>query len=238
MNIPVWQSEYLESILAIGFVTFGFGIYHFVTTSDITKKRFANKYGELAGHTKSIYFKRYFGAFSIGLIPMAIMLLIFDKNISEYGLSFKNGLQSLYWTLGFSAIIIFSNYLLANKEKNLAINPEIREPEWTKKMVFKSISTLSFYLFGYELMFRGILLFSTAALFGEWPAIAINVSIYILVHVPKNLTESLGSIPMGILLCLITLTTGTIWVAFFVHIALGVSNFLFSLKYHPKMKLV
>ena len=166
------------------------------------------------------------------------MLLIFDKGLADYGLTFKNGMLSLYWTLGLSAIIIISNYILAKKDKNLAINPEIREPEWSKKMLVKSVATLSFYLLGYEVMFRGILLFATAELFGAWPAIVINVAIYILVHVPKNLEESIGSIPMGIILCLITLTTGTIWVAFFVHIALGVSNMLFSFKYHPDMKLV
>jgi membrane protease YdiL (CAAX protease family) len=238
MNIPAWQPEYLESILAIAFITFGFSVYHFVSISPKVKLRFSTKYGEMEGLTRSIYFKRYFGAFSIGFIPLIVMLLLFDKDLADYGLTFQNGMLSLYWILGLSTIIIIGNYLLSGKEKNLAINPEIRETEWTKKMVLKSVATLSFYLLGYEVMFRGILLFATAQLFGEWPAIATNVAIYILVHVPKNLEESIGSIPMGIILCLITLTTGTIWVAFFVHIALGVSNLLFSLKNHPDMKLV
>lgn len=238
MNIPAWQPEYLESILAIAFVTFGFGIYHFYAISDKMKAKFASKHGEMVGLSKRIYSKRYLGAMTIGFIPLFIMLLIFDKSVADYGLTFKNGLLSLYWILGLSAFIIVANYLLSGKEKNLAINPEIREAEWTKKMVLKSVATISFYLLGYELMFRGILLFTTAELFGAWPAIAINVAIYILVHVPKNLVESIGSIPMGILLCLITLTTGTIWVAFFVHIALAISNLIFSLKKHPDMKLV
>lgn len=238
MNIPVWQPEFLEPILAIAFVTFGFSLYHFISISDKMKLKFSTKYGELEGLTKRIYFKRYFGACSIGFVPLLIMVILFDKDLAAYGLTFKNGLLSFYWILGLSTIIIIGNYLLSGKEKNLSINPEIREAEWTKKMVVKSVATLSFYLLGYEIMFRGILLFSTVQLFGEWPAIAINVAIYILVHVPKNLEESIGSIPMGIILCLITLTTGTIWVAFFVHIALAVSNLLFSLKNHPDMKLV
>lgn len=238
MDIPAWQPEYLEPILAIAFITIGFSVYHFYSISNKVKIKFATKYGETAGLTQSIFAKRYLGAMVIGFIPLATMLLLFDKNMADYGLTFKNGWLSLYWTLGLSAIIVYSNYIISKKENNLAINPEIREPEWTKKMVIKSVTTLSLYLFGYEVMFRGILLFSTVQLFGEWPAIVINVAIYILVHVPKNLEESIGSIPMGIVLCLITLTTGTIWVAFFVHISLGVSNMLFSLKHHPDMKIV
>lgn len=237
MNIPSWDASYLESILAMALVTAGFSVYHFVSISDKTKNRFYTKYGEEKGNTRMIHFTRYLGAMTIGIIPAIIMVLVMGKSFGDYGLKFQNGLTSLYWVLGIACIVVPMNFFNSKKEKNLAFYPNVREKIWSKKLVAVNAFSWCAYLFGYEFMFRGLLLFSTAALIGDWPAIALNAAFYALVHVPKNLAETVGAVPLGILLCLITLTTGTIWVAFFVHITLALSNFFFSLRHHPEMSV-
>lgn len=238
MNIPEWNASFLEPVLAIALVTIGFSIYHFISISASVQKRFQEKYGETRGLTRALWSHRYTGAMTIGIIPAIIMILVLGKELEDYGIAFKNHLTSLYWILGLAAVIIPMNFMNSKKDKNLAFYPNVREKEWTKKMVLTNAFTWCAYLFGYELMFRGLLLFGTVALLGEWPAIILNAALYALVHVPKNLEETIGAVPLGIILCLITLTTGTIWVAFFVHITLALSNFFFSLKHHPDMKVV
>ena len=238
MDIPVWKTEYLEPVLAIALVTLGFSIYHFASISKKLMQRFIDKYGEVRGHTKATWFYRYLGAMTIGIIPAIIIILDLEKDLSDYGIAFKNHETSLYWIFGLALVIIPMNFFNSKKEKNLAFYPNIREKEWTKPMVVKNAFTWCAYLFGYELMFRGLLLFATVPLIGEWPAVILNASFYALVHVPKNLEETIGAVPLGVILCLITLTTGTIWVAFFVHITLALSNFFFSLKHHPEMKVI
>ncbi|WP_339606999.1 type II CAAX endopeptidase family protein [uncultured Roseivirga sp.] len=238
MQIPIWDPSFLEPILAIGLLTLGFSIYHFVSISPKVKQRFTNKYGEVRGNTKAQWYFRYLGAMTIGIIPAILMMAILGKTPAEYGVAFKNHATSLYWILGLAAVIIPMNFFNSKKEKNLAFYPNVREKEWTKAMVAKNAFTWVSYLFGYELMFRGLLLFATVPLLGEWPAIVLNAALYALVHVPKNLEETIGAVPLGVLLCLITLTTGTIWVAFFVHITLALSNFFFSLRHHPDMKVI
>ncbi|PIQ46960.1 MAG: hypothetical protein COW03_17575 [Cytophagales bacterium CG12_big_fil_rev_8_21_14_0_65_40_12] len=238
MHFPDWNPSFLEPILAIGLLTVGFSIYHFVAVSEKVKANFVRKYGPTRGHTKAQWFYRYLGSMTIGVIPAIVLLLISGKNPEAYGIAFKNHSTSLAWIFGLGAIIIPMNFFNSKKEKNLAFYPNVREKEWTKAMVAKNAFTWVAYLFGYELMFRGLLLFSTIPLLGEWPAIVLNASFYALVHVPKNLEETIGAIPLGIILCLITITTGTIWVAFFVHITLALSNFFFSLKHHPDMKVI
>ncbi len=238
MNIPKWQPEYLEPVLAIALVTLGFSIYHFVSISEKVNNGFAKKYGQVRGNTRALWSHRYLGAITIGIIPLAIMMMVLGRGLEDYGIAFKNHLTSIYWIAGLALIIIPMNFVNSKKEKNLAFYPNVREPEWTKGMVATNAFTWCAYLFGYELMFRGILLFATVPLLGEWPAIILNAAIYALVHVPKNLEETIGAIPLGIVLCLVTLTTGTIWVAFFVHITLALSNFFFSLKHHPEMKVI
>ena len=60
------------------------------------------------------------------------------------------------------------------------------------------------YLFGYEFLFRGILLFPLAETVGVWPAIAVNIALYSATHIPKGLDETLGAIPLGLVLCWLT----------------------------------
>jgi membrane protease YdiL (CAAX protease family) len=175
---------------------------------------------------------------TIGVIPAAIMLILNKGDLASFGLAFQNHETSLAWIFGLALIIIPMNFFNSKKEKNLAFYPNVREKEWTKTMVAKNAFSWISYLFGYELMFRGVLLFSTIPLLGEWPAIVLNAALYALVHVPKNLEETIGAVPLGIILCLITISTGTIWVAFFVHITLALSNFFFSLRHHPDMKVI
>jgi membrane protease YdiL (CAAX protease family) len=93
------------------------------------------------------------------------------------------------------------------------------------------------YLLGYEIMFRGFLLFSCLNEMNILSAIAINISIYALIHIPKGFKEVAGSLPLGILLCLMTIYTGTIWAAFMTHGILALSNEWFSLKYHPEISI-
>lgn len=238
MNIPIWQSNYLEPTLAITLVTLGFSIYHFIAISEKVKAKYLSKYGVEKGNTQFLWMTRYLGCLSIGVIPFFIMMLVLNKQPAAFGFDFKEHALSFYWIIGLAIIIIPMNFFNSKKEKNLAFYPNVREKKWTKGMVAHNAFTWMSYLFGYELMFRGVLLFATVPLLGEWPAIILNAAIYALVHVPKNLEETIGAVPLGILLCLVTLTTGTIWVAFFVHITLALSNFFFSLKHHPEMKVI
>ncbi|MDT8309286.1 MAG: CPBP family intramembrane glutamic endopeptidase, partial [Bacteroidales bacterium] len=70
---------------------------------------------------------------------------------------------------------------------------------------------------------------------GVWVAVSINVMAYAFVHITKGGREALGAIPMGILLCLVTLNTGNVFAAFMIHLTLALSNELFSLHYHTEI---
>jgi membrane protease YdiL (CAAX protease family) len=237
MQIPAWQPEYLAPILAWVFVCVGYSVFHFVSLSGKVRQGFISRYGPQRGAVNFTLFCRYLGGFTIGIIPAAVMLAVLGQPLSDFGVHFQDGMFSLYWVLALTTIFIFINYFNTQKEKHLAFYPNVRAEEWSLGLVANAALSWAVYLFGYELMFRGFLLFASIPLLGAWPAIVLNVVFYVLVHVPKNLEESIGSAPLGLLLCLITLTTGTIWVAVFSHIALAWSNLLFSIKHHPEMRL-
>ncbi len=113
--------------------------------------------------------------------------------------------------------------------------PQIRDNPWTIKTVVINAGSWLAYLIAYEFLFRGLVLFTLYSALGFWPAIVITTSLYVLVHIPKGLKESIGAIPFGLVLGLITLEAGSIWPAFFIHAILALSTDHFALRAHPDM---
>lgn len=86
------------------------------------------------------------------------------------------------------------------------------------------------YLCGYEFLFRGIFLFESVKLFGIIPAITFNVIVYALAHLPKGKFETIGAIPLGIMLCTLALYLQTFWIAFLIHATIAISNDIYCYK--------
>ena len=76
-----------------------------------------------------------------------------------------------------------------------------------------NLVSCALYMFAYEFMFRGFLLFACLVAMPALFAVAINVALYALAHAPKCPREALGSIPLGVVLCLSAIETGAIWAA-------------------------
>ena len=217
-----------------------FSIYWFTSKSEKIKKRFYDKYDHDQASFKHIFFTKYFGFISMGILP-TILCLVFlpELTLADLGLTFiyKTAQFSIFWILGLSILIIPLVYFSAKKPKNLVNYPQIRAKVWTKKMIFINALGWFLYLFGYEFLFRGILLIPLIEPLGMWPAIAINIALYSATHIPKGLDETVGAIPLGFVLCLLTISSGTIWIAFIVHVVMAWTNTFTALKFHPEMNL-
>ena len=73
------------------------------------------------------------------------------------------------------------------------------------------------FLFFYELFFRGILLHSSLIYTNLLGAIFINLVLYTLIHSFNSRKEIIGCIPFGIVLCLFSYYTNSVWPAFLIH---------------------
>ncbi|HLP93304.1 MAG TPA: CPBP family intramembrane glutamic endopeptidase [Saprospiraceae bacterium] len=233
-----WPEASAEANITIILVTIGFIVFWFTGKSDKLLTKQIQAYGPEDGQQRHVFIKRIVGMATFGLIPGLVLLAGMGFSWSDYGVKPSLDVVSLYWILGLSAIIIPMTFRSTRAADNLAQYPEIRRANWSPKLVVLSALSWMGYLVAYELMFRGFLLFSCVRAFGVWPAIIINTSIYALVHVPKNAKEGIGAIPLGLLLCVLTLQTQTIWIALIVHWVLSLANEWFSLKYHPDMQVV
>ena len=218
-----------------------FSTYWFVSKSERIKNKFYSKYDFDNASVKHIFFTKYFGFFSMGVIP-TIVCTSFLPNITIENLGFTfiydTTLFSLLWILGLSALVIPLVYFSAKKDKNLINYPQIRAKKWTIRTVLINALGWFLYLFGYEFLFRGVLLIPLIEPLGMWPAIAINTALYSATHIPKGLDETIGAIPLGIVLCLLTISSGTIWIAFIVHVVMAWTNTFTALKYNPEMQFI
>src|SRR5690606_7569153 len=197
---------------------------------------FYRKYDADTASVKHIFFTKYFGFLSMGVAPTIVCLICLPElTLADYGLTFipETALFTLIWIVGLCALVIPLAAFSAKKPKNLINYPQIRAKNWDRSIYFKNLLGWALYLFGYEFLFRGILLIPLVEPLGIWPAIAINIALYSATHIPKGLDETIGAIPLGLVLCLLTLASGTIWIAFIVHVAMAWTNSLTALKHHP-----
>lgn len=80
------------------------------------------------------------------------------------------------------------------------------------------------FLFVYELFFRGVLFHSSLNNTNLVIAILINLLFYTLIHSFNSKKEIIGSVPFGIILCLFSYYTNSIWPAFLIHATLSFAH--------------
>ena len=230
-----WKAADFEVFLATSLGLVCFIIYWFVAQSEKIKARFYRKYDPDQASFKHIFFTKIFGFLIMGLLSLTVCLVFTDYTIQNMGLSFRTDtlLFSLVWILGLSVLVIPLVHFSAKQPKNLLNYPQIKSKIWTKRMVLMNALGWFLYLFGYELLFRGVLLIPLVDGIGVWPAIAVNIALYSATHIPKGLDETVGAIFLGLVLCILTLLSGTIWIAFLVHVAMAWTNTFTALKHNP-----
>ncbi len=227
-------------IPVVGCLT-GFIIFYFTQFSAKVKQKFLNKYGNDKGYVKFILYTRYLGVVSMGVLPAAAYIIAFpETTLLQLGLGFykETLIATIIWGFGISAVLVPLISLNVRNPEHLANYPQMRIQKWTRKILWTNLLSWALYLLGYEFLFRGVLFFPLYHEIGLWPAIAVNVALYTGSHVPYGRKITLPTIPLAIVLCLLSAQTGTIWIAFLVHLAIAWTNTLTGIKQNPDMAIV
>ncbi len=232
-----WTSDENLFVAAIVTVAASFLCYYFISESKAFKNEMFSNMSKRKSQIYSVYAQRLLGVLFFGIIPFFIVTIFSKRGVEFYGVNFHNFQISAYWILGLSPLLLIMNYFNSKKADNLQLYPQIRAKDWNINTLITSALTWILYLAAYEFMFRGFLMFVCLQYLGVWSAIALNLAIYSLVHVPKGIKEAVGALPLGLVLGIITVQTSSILVAFVVHIVLALSNEWFSLKAHSDISL-
>jgi membrane protease YdiL (CAAX protease family) len=234
-QIFFYLHAYSNVSFALGLLIFGFPGYYIFTSS--MRNRYFNLSNKDASYPKFII-QRITGFIFYGLIPLFFFYYFQPPDLQHYGFNLNNLPQSLIWIGIFMPPILLINYFNASREINLRNYPQIRIRQWSFLDLSINFFTWFLYLFAYELFFRGFLLFSLYGAFGLTTAVTLNIILYALVHIPKGRKEMIGSLPFGLVLCLITLDTGSIFAAFMLHGMMAVTCEFFSIRANPEMTLI
>lgn len=230
----LYNTSYANAGLATALFIAGFGGYHYIS---LFLRNRAYRLTTLESSFASAVSQRITGFVFLGFIPMVLFVHIQDISLQKYGINLHNLEDSLIWIGIFAPVIILVNYFIAGKGTNLQKYPQIRLKTWSAQSLIINFSTWVIYLFAYEAFFRGLLLFSFYYTFGIKTAIIVNIILYALAHLPKGNREIIGSVPFGLVLCLITLSTESFFAAFLIHGIMAISYEFFSIKAHPEMSI-
>lgn len=231
-------SGYSEAFLIIPLVTVSFLIHHFISQSEAVASRFDSKFRPPSSEIRMKVFQRLLAVLLFGVIPVSVIILQPGVSLSDYNIGKEISRNDVIFALIGAAFIFPLVYFFSRKPGNLRKYPQFRLKVWDYSLVILSFSLWIAYLLAYEFMFRGILLYSCIRSFDVPTALVINICIYTLVHLPKGITETVGAIPFGLILCLLVIHLDSVWVAVFIHSILALSNEWFSMKAHPDMIFV
>lgn len=191
------------------------------------------------GKSRGIVLSRLYGGVLFGGAPVLILLLLKADVLNNLGLRLPEG--PYIWHL-LSLLMIFLivplSYFQSKSSSNLADFPQIRDSHWDFKLILLNSFSWMFYLIGYEVLFRGFLLFPLIGEFSFEVALIINLVVYSLSHATKRFREGLGTIPIGLILFLIAWKTNSIVYPIVIHWFMALSNSFFSIRHHPDMEFV
>jgi len=233
-----WDPDYLHFIIVILWSAVGFGGYYFLAKSSLVTQQIWKANPSLDLLVKKVVLQRIWGFLFLGIAPAVIILLVFKDDIQNFGLGFSFLNSPPWWVLLLLGIIVVAGYFNASKPGNLVLYPQIRIKRWSHSILALSGASWVLFLVGYEFFFRGFLLFATLQIMAPWAAIALNCSLYAFAHFYKGPGETFGAIPLGILLCYLTVLTGNIWTAVIIHSVMALSNEWWSIRANSEIKVV
>ena len=154
-----------------------------------------------------------------------------DVGLGSASISF-----SLAWAIGVWVLLLPLLLSSARRPAILSRYPEIRGPLVSRSLIRHSALSWIGFLWGYELLFRGVLLLALVAELGPVSALAISTSMYALAHLEKPAAEAFSCLLMGLVFGAMTLSTGAIWSAWLCHVLICLTTESATGRSHPDIR--
>lgn len=236
-NSLAWSSEYGVAVVALATFTGGYFLYWFIANSSGLRNCCDKRYSGERSQAMVILFQRCIGIIFLGLPAVLVTIFLLKFRFRDLGVTTIDSVATLYWMLGISAIVIPLVFSFSRTPVFFKTYPLIRQKTWDGFLLTANTLSWCVYILIYEFLFRGFLLGVTLGSFGVWPAILVNVALYVCVHIPYGFRVTLGSLPLGLAMCLATVHTGNIWTAYLVHLMIALLNDYVALAANPETRI-
>jgi len=225
----------LFSILA---TLLGYYAYYFLTGTRVFRNMFIAETEGGAPALQLFMATKITGFVTMGLLPALLYVILFHNQLSVIGLGMGDSGKYWYLLAGLPVIAVMVSFMTSRSPETLSRYPELRFSEWTPSRLLLSTLAWILYLFAYEFLFRGLLLFALCYAYGPVISVVINVALYSSFHLPKGAGETLGAILLGLLLCCCALLTSSFFLPFLIHTSLALSTHYFTILHNPDMRIV
>ncbi len=154
----------------------------------------------------------------LGIVLFGIMFFLLLPNYR--GLITTIEIPGLNILLFLSAVVIISAFISYYSAKKI-LKKKIEKSRYHIDQGWIYFTIRILFLLSYEFFFRGVLFFSLLEVNDIFIAILVCTFLYVLIHAFDSRAEIIGAIPFGIILCLFSYFTNSIWPAFIIHITLS-----------------
>jgi len=194
-----------------------FVVYFYVlSTARLTTMFRASGLDEDEAQTRAVLLSKLSGGFLMGAGVVGIALAL-GLRLSQMGFVIPPVGASVLWILLGASFTLPAALLSARRPAFWQRYPEIRTQDFHRGIVIRSGIAWLVYLTGYELVFRGVLLFYVATTYGPWEAIAVSTGLYTLAHLHKDAAETIACLPMGVFFSVMALSTAGPWSVIALH---------------------
>lgn len=147
------------------------------------------------------------------IIPMIVILLLFQERPADYGFKWGNWREGLLWVLGTCAVLAVILLFLARTPAMQAYYQAKARDSSAAHLIY--ITAVD--LWGWEFIWRGLLLFGMARVLGPGPAIFLQAVHFAFMHLGKPEVETLTTIFGGAGFAFIAWRTGSFFYPFLIH---------------------
>lgn len=228
LTLPIGPA--LDVIGVLIAVTLAYVLQHYLARSELLKVRTRVADPE-ESQARSVFVARALGGLVLGGLPGLVALTL----PNPVGLALPLARPTLLFWATVVLLVLPTVAASMHRPGAWAAYPPVRFQRWGRDRLLVNAVTWGLYLFGYELCFRGVLLFGLAPVLGAWPALGVMTAIYVLVHLDKPMSEALGTLPMGFVFGLSALHSGSFLPAFLAHWVIAVTSDLAAIRANPAL---
>ena len=194
--------------------------------------------GDDSSYDRALIVRRIIGGVLLGALPLAAVHLAGGGGAFELlGLGFSVGGGAGIGSLAMLAYVP-AMVLIARRPATWQKYPQLRRRTITPGWLAGNLGSWLCYLIGYELWFRGLLLFGLAAVAPPAVAVAASAVVYTFAHLPNGREETLASAVSGVLFGWLALETGSVMPPLVAHIAIAWTNDLACTAFDPSRRVV
>jgi hypothetical protein len=162
------------------------------------------------------------------LIPVLIIKSLFREKLKNYGINLKNLKGGMIVTLISAIIILPITYLVSLSSEFTNFYPMYSGLNENIKTFLLYESFLLLFLFAWEFIWRGFMLFGLETKFG-WYAIFIQMIPFVILHNGKPVLETFSSIIGALLLGMLALRTRSMIYGFIIHAVIIISLDIYAI---------